>query len=154
MNLSPFTKGSRVLRAFNVILSIFVRITPLTYNYKAFPRGTDSFVCTPLVCMQRECPQHEESGDLIGCSWPYICYPTVDPLRGSSVKIGTIQRRLAWPLRKDDTHKSRSVNNFFLLFLNQTGPQSSSDLKEAIGRRSDQRWPAADLRWEGCQATE
>ena len=36
----------------------------------------------------------------------------VDPLRGSSVKIGTIQRRLAWPLRKDDTHKSRSVNNF------------------------------------------
>ena len=30
-------------------------------------------------------------------------------------KIGTIQRRLAWPLRKDDTHKSRSVNNFFLI---------------------------------------
>ena len=29
------------------------------------------------------------------------------------IKIGTIQRRLAWPLRKDDTHKSRSVNNFF-----------------------------------------
>ena len=25
-------------------------------------------------------------------------------LRGSSVKIGTIQRRLAWPLRKDDIH--------------------------------------------------
>ena len=38
-------------------------------------------------------------------------------LRGSSVKIGTIQRRLAWPLRKDDTHKSRSVNNFFATFL-------------------------------------
>ena len=36
----------------------------------------------------------------------------LDSLRGSSVKIGTIQRRLAWPLRKDDTHKSRSVNNF------------------------------------------
>ena len=36
---------------------------------------------------------------------------SVDSLRGSSVKIGTIQRRLAWPLRKDDTHKSRSVNN-------------------------------------------
>ena len=35
----------------------------------------------------------------------------MDSLRGSSVKIGTIQRRLAWPLRKDDTHKSRSVNN-------------------------------------------
>ena len=33
-----------------------------------------------------------------------------DSLRGSSFRIGTIQRRLAWPLRKDDTHKSRSVN--------------------------------------------
>ena len=39
----------------------------------------------------------------------YMCmYVSVDSLRGSSVKIGTIQRRLAWPLRKDDTHKSRS----------------------------------------------
>ena len=37
-----------------------------------------------------------------------------DSLRGSSVKIGTIQRRLAWPLRKDDTHKSRSVNNLYM----------------------------------------
>ena len=32
---------------------------------------------------------------------------TVEPLTRSSAKIGTIQRRLAWPLRKDDTHKSR-----------------------------------------------
>ena len=44
-------------------------------------------------------------------SLPGFC--ALDSLRGSSVKIGTIQRRLAWPLRKDDTHKSRSVNNFF-----------------------------------------
>ena len=41
----------------------------------------------------------------------------LDPLRRSSVKIGTIQRRLAWPLRKDDTHKSRSVTNFFKIFF-------------------------------------
>ena len=33
-----------------------------------------------------------------------------DSLRGSSVKLGTIQRRLSWPPRKDDMHKSRSVN--------------------------------------------
>ena len=33
---------------------------------------------------------------------------------GTSDKIGTIQRRLAWPLRKDDTHKSRNGPNFFL----------------------------------------
>jgi len=41
----------------------------------------------------------------------------LDPLRRSSVKIGTIQRRLAWPLRKDDTQKSRMVSNFFFLLL-------------------------------------
>ena len=39
----------------------------------------------------------------------------LDSLRGSSDKIGTIQRRLAWPLRKDDTHKSRSVPSFLCL---------------------------------------
>ncbi|CAM9440907.1 unnamed protein product, partial [Choristocarpus tenellus] len=31
----------------------------------------------------------------------------------SSVKIGTIQRRLAWPQRMDDTHKSRGVSKLF-----------------------------------------
>ena len=30
-----------------------------------------------------------------------------------SVKTGTIQRRLAWPLRKDDTHNSRWSKLFF-----------------------------------------
>ena len=44
----------------------------------------------------------------------YVCMYVLDSLRGSSVKIGTIQRRLAWPLRKDDTHKSRSVNNLYM----------------------------------------
>ena len=37
---------------------------------------------------------------------------SLDSFRGTSVKIGTIQRRLAWPLRKDDTHKSRRVDDF------------------------------------------
>ncbi|RID52758.1 hypothetical protein BRARA_G00199 [Brassica rapa] len=36
---------------------------------------------------------------------------------GTSDKIGTIQRRLAWPLRKDDTHKSRNGPNFFCSFF-------------------------------------
>ena len=37
-----------------------------------------------------------------------------DSLRGSSVNIGTIKGRLAWPLCKDDTHKlkSRSVTSY------------------------------------------
>ena len=37
----------------------------------------------------------------------------LDSPRRSFDKIGTIQRRLAWPLRKDDTHKSRRVTKFF-----------------------------------------
>jgi hypothetical protein len=37
----------------------------------------------------------------------------MEPLRRSSDKIGTIQRRLAWPLRKDDTHKSRKYETFW-----------------------------------------
>ena len=36
-------------------------------------------------------------------------------LRSSSVKMGTIRRRLAWPLCKDDVHKSRSVNKLLSL---------------------------------------
>ncbi|CBI24270.3 unnamed protein product, partial [Vitis vinifera] len=38
----------------------------------------------------------------------------------TSDKIGTIQRRLAWPLRKDDTHKSRNGPNFFSFPPHQT----------------------------------
>ena len=37
-----------------------------------------------------------------------------DSLRGSSVKIGTIQRRLAWPLRKDDTQIREAFQIFFV----------------------------------------
>ena len=35
------------------------------------------------------------------------------PSSDKSDKIGTIQRRLAWPLRKDDTHKSRNGSKVF-----------------------------------------
>ena len=38
-----------------------------------------------------------------------------EPRKRSSAKIGTIQRRLAWPLRKDDTHKSRMYHFLVLL---------------------------------------
>ena len=37
----------------------------------------------------------------------------LEPRKRSSAKIGTIQRRLAWPLRKDDTHKSRMYHFYF-----------------------------------------
>ena len=45
--------------------------------------------------------------------WSMKLHGFMDSLRGSSDTIGTIQRRLAWPLRKDDTHKSRSVPSFW-----------------------------------------
>ena len=38
----------------------------------------------------------------------------MDSLRGSSVRIGTMQRSSGWPPRKDDMHKSRSANTFML----------------------------------------
>ncbi|KAJ1276373.1 hypothetical protein BS78_05G210100 [Paspalum vaginatum] len=43
----------------------------------------------------------------------------------TSDKIGTIQRRLAWPLRKDDTHKSRNGPNFFEIL--RAGPWPLAD---------------------------
>ena len=55
-----------------------------------------------------------------------LAHCPLDSLRRSSVKIGTIQRRLAWPLRKDDTHKSRSVTNFFQI-------EALGDLSEELG---------------------
>jgi hypothetical protein len=42
-----------------------------------------------------------------GCFWrcpECVFLPALEPSNGTSVKIGTIQRRLAWSLRKDDTH--------------------------------------------------
>ena len=50
-------------------------------------------------------------------------------IRRGTVKIGTIQRRLAWPLRKDDTHKSRSVNHFFTKtqHVHENGRRESSE---------------------------
>ena len=65
------------------------------------PEGNPKLICISLQPI------------LFGSWWVLDCCKSIsDSLRGSSVKIGTIQRRLAWPLRKDDTHKSRSVNNF------------------------------------------
>ena len=54
----------------------------------------------------------------------------------ASVKLGTIQRRLAWPLRKDDTHKSRSAANFF------------SKLQQCQAWRVRGKGPASSA-WEG-----
>ena len=47
----------------------------------------------------------------VHCGCILLLLLLTDSLRGSSVKIGTIQRRLAWPLRKDDTHKIEKCKN-------------------------------------------
>jgi len=45
-------------------------------------------------------------------------------------KHRAIQRRLAWPLRKDDTHKSRSVNNFLAVNKSSDKEGMASDDRE------------------------
>ena len=41
----------------------------------------------------------------------------MDSLRRSSTRIGTAQRILAWPLRKDGTHTSRSANDADMYYM-------------------------------------
>ena len=53
--------------------------------------------------------KHLRGDRLIGCDTHHKKSKRnaeLDPLRGSSVKIGMVQTRLAWPPRKDDTHTS------------------------------------------------
>ena len=50
--------------------------------------------------------------DIVKASIRYFLLNAADSLRGSSVKIGTIQRRLAWPLRKDDTQNREAFHIF------------------------------------------
>ena len=89
------------------------------------------------------CRQEIQNHFSLCCFIPII----LDSLRGSSVKIGTIQRRLAWPLRKDDTHKSRSVHNF--LPQRQRRGQEAGVLNGAFGsfRRSHSLRPGVQLEW-------
>ena len=52
-----------------------------------------------------------------GCRFMCVCS------RSTYIKIGTIQRRLAWPLRKDDTQ----IREAFQIFLFQIPAQSRQD---------------------------
>ena len=60
---------------------------------------------------------------------------SLDFFRGSSVKIGTIQRRLAWPLRKDDTQNREAFHIFkttFSLFIRSKTKLKYGGLPEKI----------------------
>ena len=61
---------------------------------------------SPHMCMY-DVEHIHDTNDIIS----YL-HVAVDSLRGSSVKLGTTQNILACPLRKDDTHTLRGVNNF------------------------------------------
>ena len=82
---------------------------PTKSHSSAFPQR-DVVVQTLLATVQkgvaRDLPAAARSHTFESQNFPGV----LDSLRGSSGKIGTIQGRLAWPLRKDDTHKSRSEN--------------------------------------------
>ena len=58
-------------------------------------------------------PHRNFTNKLLSSYYPALLLKLVSS--ETSDKIGTIQRRLAWPLRKDDTHKSRNGPNFFFL---------------------------------------
>ena len=70
----------------------------------------------------------------------FAYFTPVDSLRGSSDKIGTIQRRLAWPLRKNDTHKSRSVTSFLVMLaeVTRSGPSTALALTWFVSRHQRQ----------------
>ena len=76
-------------------------ISPLLNHInKTLEWSSPKFLPTPVIVRQRPSTDVQTSADV----------DRRDSLRRSSVKIGTIQRSSAWPLRKDDAHKTRSVN--------------------------------------------
>ena len=73
--------------------------------------GTDTFLCCKQDMSRPVCKNETQSHN----KYPKILDTQNHPLakhldcfRGSSVKTIAIQRRLAWPLRNDVTHQSRS----------------------------------------------
>ena len=86
-----------------------------------------------MKCFLKETRSHKKNESFVFATPPNLLAVDVtsdiarrqvdlDSLWGSSVKIGTIQ---AWPLRKDDTHASRSVSNFFGNLCMGQWPKSS-----------------------------
>ena len=89
-----------------------------------------------MKCFLKETRSHKKNESFVFATPPNLLAVDVtsdiarrqvdlDALWGSSVEVGTTQRRLAWPLRKDDTHTSRSVSNFFGNLCMGQWPKSS-----------------------------
>ena len=101
---------SEILNVFNVYDSGF----GCERSRVQFPYSPDDFFFLPVLLRS-----HKRSATGAGAELSARFTEQAEPRKRSSAKIGTIQRRLAWPLRKDDTHKSRMYHFFFapLLFL-------------------------------------
>jgi hypothetical protein len=107
--------------SFSFFFSYFLFLFPLLLSVEVHWRGPRTVgpqsasqhdTLRMLLLIHRRSSGHEGRRLQVRRDMRFRTTGLLDSLRGSSVKIGTIQRRLAWPLRKDDTHKSRSVNNF------------------------------------------
>jgi len=112
---------------------------------------TDQLICKTLG---RGRDAFGEGSDVTPCHTSPPCRvrtmsAKVDSLRGSSVRIGTMQRRLAWPLRKDDTHKWRGINMFFVfLYKNNVCQGTASATCRAWTSRDAGLRPRLDSRAE------
>ena len=81
---------------YNAYVYIYIYTHTYTYSYTIAYHNIASY-----IILQYNILQHRV----------YATCFIRDSLRGSSVKLGTIRRVLAWPLRKDGTRRSRSVNH-------------------------------------------
>ena len=99
-------------------------VMPARWLTRPSPRPLGKLVALPLAAQLL---------DFKTQNGPCLCVPKLrtDSLRRSSDKIGTIQRRLAWPLRKDDTHKSRRVTKFFVAPMPR--PETPRELNPGSG---------------------
>ena len=100
-------------------------VMPARWLTRPSPRPLGKLVALPLAAQLL---------DFKTQNCPCMCVPKLrtDSLRRSSDKIGTIQRRLAWPLRKDDTHKSRRVTKFFC--GPNAAPRNTAGIEPGFGK--------------------
>ncbi len=80
---------------------------------------SSSFPCSSLAASARDTAARKSyesvnwgAGQLQAYILPSKCHPRTR-FGGTYTKIGTIQRRLAWPLRKDDTQIREAFHIFF-----------------------------------------
>ena len=142
----------RVTGLKQVIIFVGLMRYALKVRYTCSRQDVPSWGCSATLLAKNQ-PDYE-SRVIVSCEAPWVgerplrkrktwlesnirnSQVVVDALRGSSVKLGTIQRILAWPLRKDDKHTSRSGSYIIvskLLFLGIARPLARGFVNGAWG---------------------